>query len=397
MVMSVALIVLMISAALALYTLIGYPILLAIIPADRRPSGKDLRHQPTVSLIMVVYNGARHIRAKIEAILALDYPKQQFEIIVVSDGSLDETESIVREYANRGVQLIVTPHQGKSAGLNAALERASGEILFFTDVRQPLDRMAVRHLAANFADPAVGAVTGELRLMRGTEGEQADMDLYWRYELWARRRHSNIDSIFNTTGCVYAMRRELASPVPPDTLSDDAILPLRAFLAGYRVIFDPAAIAIDYPAMEGSEFRRRFRNLAGLWQIFVRVPQLFSSRNRMRFHFLSHKFSRLMLPWALLVALLATLALPASPLRFILLATTALILLLAALDRLIPKGFPLKRFSSPARTFLVMNIASLAAPIVFFVPPARLWVPTRVEPAQPKSPLENRETGQRRL
>jgi cellulose synthase/poly-beta-1,6-N-acetylglucosamine synthase-like glycosyltransferase len=376
--MPATLILLLASSAIIFYILIGYPIILAMIPAKTRPVTKDLRHQPPVSLLMVVYNGATYIRDKLETILALDYPKDQLEIIVVSDGSTDDTEELVREYANRGVQLLTAPHAGKAAGLNLGLARASGDILFFTDVRQPLDRMALRHLAANFADPAVGVVTGELRLLRGEHGEQADMDLYWRYELWARRRQSNIDSIFNTTGCIYAMRRHLAGPIPSDTLSDDAMLPLRAFFAGYRVIFDPEAIAVDYPAVTGTESRRRFRNLAGLWQVFVRVPQLFTSRNRMRFHFLSHKFSRLALPWAILAAVGATLALPAPNWREALLAVEATPLLLALVDPFIPKGFPLTRLSSPARTFLLMNAASLAAPVVFFMRPGRLWVPTRV-------------------
>jgi len=386
--MSLALVVLIVGTAVVFYVLIGYPMILAMIPAKAAPSAaspaKDLRHEPTVSLIMVVYNGASYVRAKMESILALDYPSGQLEIVVVSDGSEDETESIVREFSSRGVQLLVVPHGGKALGLNHALTRASGEILFFTDVRQPLDRMALRHLAANFADPAVGAVTGELQLLRGEHGEHADMDLYWRYELWARRRHSSIDSIFNTTGCIYAMRRHLALPLPADTLSDDAMLPLRAFFAGYRVIFDPEAIAVDYPAVAGTESRRRFRNLAGLWQVFVRVPQLFTSRNRMRFHFLSHKFSRLVLPWAILLVLGATFALPPSPFRSSLLAGDLALLLLALLDRFVPHRFPLKRLTSPARTFLLMNAASLAAAVVFLTPPSRLWIPTRVHSSDPK-------------
>jgi biofilm PGA synthesis N-glycosyltransferase PgaC len=394
--MSAALLVLIAGIAILFYVLVGYPIILAVIPAktasSAAPSAKDLRHEPMVSLIMVVYNGASYIRAKIETILALDYPKERLEILVVSDGSIDETESIVREYSGQGVQLLVAPHAGKAAGLNHALARASGEILFFTDVRQPLDRMALRHLAANFADPKVGAVTGELRLLQGEQGEQADMDLYWRYELWARRRHSNIDSIFNTTGCIYAMRRKLAGPLPLDTLSDDAILPLRAFFSGYRVIFDPEAIAIDYPAIPGTEWRRRFRNLAGLWQVFIRVPQLFTSRNRMRFHFLSHKFSRLVLPWAIVIVFGASLALQPSAFRTSLMTAEIALVLLALMDRFVPKGFPLKRLSSPARTFLVMNAASFAAPVVFFIPPSRLWVPTRVGTKVRKPSVSNRET-----
>ncbi|HEY1760720.1 MAG TPA: glycosyltransferase family 2 protein [Bryobacteraceae bacterium] len=377
--MPVAWIVLLAATAVALYIMAGYPLLLSVMQGRKAPPiAKDLRYQTTVSVIMTVYNGAAFIRAKLESLLNLDYPKQFLEIIVVSDGSSDETESIVREFGGRGVVLIVAPHAGKAAAVNRGLERAMGEILFFTDVRQPLDRMALRHLVANFADPTVGAVSGELRLERGGTGEQADMDLYWRYEVWARKRHSRIDSVFNTTGCIYAMRRNLAEPIPPDTLSDDAVLPQRAFFRGYRIILDPEAIAVDYPALHGTEFRRRWRTLAGLWQVFARRPQLFTSADRMRFHFLSHKFSRLMLPWSLITILVATAALPGSPERSWMMGGDGALLLLAILDPLVPPRTSLKRLSSPARTFLGMNLASLAAIVVFFIPAHRLWVPTRV-------------------
>jgi cellulose synthase/poly-beta-1,6-N-acetylglucosamine synthase-like glycosyltransferase len=374
-----AVFIFILSTAIVFYILIGYPILLASIPARSRFPAKDMRHEASVSLILAVRNGAAHVRAKLDTILALDYPPELLETIVVSDGSWDETESLVREYSSRGVHLLVTPHGGKAAALNRAIERASGDILFFTDVRQPLERTALRHLVANFADPTVGAVTGELRLLKGDGGEQTDLDLYWRYELWARRRQSGIDSIFNTTGCIYAMRRTLAGPLPDDTLSDDAALPQMAFFRGYRVIFDPEAIAVDYPALPGTEARRRFRNLAGLWQVFVRTPQLFTASNRMRFHFLSHKFSRLVLPWAILLVFASTLALPSSHFRSTLIASDLAFIVLASIDRFIPNRFPLKRLSSPARTFLAMNAASLAAPVVFLIPAKRLWVPTQVK------------------
>jgi cellulose synthase/poly-beta-1,6-N-acetylglucosamine synthase-like glycosyltransferase len=378
--MTVAWVFLIAGAVIALYILFGYPLLLAFVPFKPGPPvHKDLSHDAPVTLIMCVCNGAAHIRGKLETILALDYPKQLLEIIVVSDGSTDETESIVEQYADRGVHLIPAPHCGKAAALNLAFERASGEILFFTDVRQPLDPLALRHLVANFADPTVGAVTGEMRLLKGDAGEQADMDLYWRYEIWAREKQARIDSIFNTTGCIYAMRRSLASPLRPDTLSDDAALPLMAFFQGYRVIFDPAAIAVDFPAVAGTEFRRRWRNLAGLWQTFVRYPQLFGPKNRMWLHFLSHKFGRLVLPWAILLAIVGTFLLPPSPVRWCLLGAEAFFCLLALLDRFFPKGFPLKRLSSPARTFVAMNTASIAGLAVFFIEPTRLWKPTRVK------------------
>jgi cellulose synthase/poly-beta-1,6-N-acetylglucosamine synthase-like glycosyltransferase len=376
------------SAGLIFHIVAGYPLLLARRRGPRRPPvAKDPAFTTTVSVIVAVHNGESMIRRKLETLLALDYPRSLTTVIVVSDGSTDGTESVVREFDRQGVILLRAPRGGKAQALNLGLAAATGEIVFFTDVRQPLDPQCLRHLVANFADPSVGAVTGELHLLRGDTGEQADMDLYWRYEIWARTRQSEIDSLFNTTGCVYAIRRSLAEPLPPDTLTDDAILPLRAFFRGYRVVFDPAAIAFDYPAVAGTEFRRRFRTLAGLWQVHARLPRLFTGANRMRFHFLSHKFGRLMLPWLILIFFAAAAALPHSWFRSSLLGMGAAWIALAVLNRFVPAGSPFKRLTSPAKTLLVMNAAALASVAVFFVPAATLWTPTRVG-ADPPSPAK---------
>ncbi len=367
-------------AALTLYIGAVYPLLLAVwkfrcLP----PVRKDMRGLPTVSALLAVRDGEQFIRAKLESLLALRYPAGRLEILVVSDGSTDGTDGIVESFADRGVRLLRVPGGGKAAALNAGLQHCSGEILFLTDVRQTLDPDAAAHLAANFADPSVGVATGELRYV-GPEsiGEQADMELYWRYELWVRRRHSRIDSMFGATGCICAVRRSLVDPIPSDTLTDDAVIPLRAFFGGYRVIVDPEALAFDYPAVEGAEFRRRLRTLAGLWQVSIRMPELFSGANRMRLHFLSHKFSRLVLPWSLLLVVLGTLALDASPLRQGLLAAEALFAALALADAVLPRKSQLKRITSPARTFIAMNAAAFLSIVVFFVPPATLWRTTRV-------------------
>lgn len=366
-------------ALVVLYVVVLYPLWLRVGRFQLRPAVQKQRSfRTTVTIVIAVYNGAAFLRTKLESLLALEYDPALLQILIVSDGSTDQTEAIVQEYADRGVTLLVQPHQGKSAAVNLALAHATGEILFFTDVRQPLESNALAELVANFADPSVGAVTGEMKLLPGEAGEQQDFGLYWKYEIWARSRQSAIDSLFNTTGCIYAIRRSLAAPIPEDTLSDDAILPLGAFFAGYRVIFDPAAIAYDYPAVPGTEFRRRWRNLAGLWQVHRRLPQLFTASNRMRWHFLPHKFGRLALPWALLGMLGFTLLLPA-PWRPVLLTAELFPMLLGLVDPMIGKDWELlKKLSSVCRTFLTMNVASLAATAVFFIPAQRLWKPTKV-------------------
>jgi cellulose synthase/poly-beta-1,6-N-acetylglucosamine synthase-like glycosyltransferase len=385
--MMLAWILLAAGTAIVFYIIVGYPILLARFRWRAAPPvRKDMGFRSTVSVLLAVYNGEKFIRAKLESLLTQDYPRELVEIVVVSDGSTDGTEAIVESFAGRGVRLLRAPRGGKAAALNLALRSATGEILFFTDVRQVLRPDALSHLVANFADASVGAATGEVRIQdSGGMGEQADMEVYWRYEFWARRRHSQIDSVYTVTGCLYAARRSLVEPIWPDTLTDDAVIPLRTFFRGYRVIVDPEAIAFDYPVTSGGEFRRRLRTLAGLWQVHMRLPQFFTRANRMRFHFFSYKSSRLVLPWALLLVWAATLALPPSRFQRFLLADELVLVAVAAIDWLVPGKFFFKRVSSPARTFLAMNAAALLSVIVFIVPPGRLWRTTPVEDAALKT------------
>lgn len=232
-------------------------------------------------------------------------------------------------------------------------------------------------MVENFADLSVGAVSGKMNIEEPESGEQADMDLYWRYEIWARRKHSMIGSILGASGCIYVVRRALVDPIAIDTLSDDVTIALRALLMGYRVIFEPRAIAVDFPAVKGTEFRRRWRTLAGLAQAHARYPQVFTRSGRMLWHFLSHKTSRLVLPWVLLTSLAATLALPRSQWRTTLLLLESFVFVLALLDTWVKPG-RFKGVTSPVRTFFLMNAASIAAIAVFFLPPQLLWKPTRV-------------------
>jgi cellulose synthase/poly-beta-1,6-N-acetylglucosamine synthase-like glycosyltransferase len=377
----IATVILIVCGAVALYILFGYPVLLKLLPY--KPAAavqRNPRFQPEVTVLMAVHNGEAFIRRKIESLLSLDYPREKVRILVISDGSTDATDAIVESFADQGVRGLRAPRGGKAAALNLGLQHATGEILFMTDVRQAIDPLALSHLVANLADPSVGVVSGELRILRPDRvGEQADMELYWRYELWVRALHSSIYSMFSATGCIYVIRRSLAASIAPDTLSDDVMIPLGAFFRGYRIILDSSALAFDYPTAEGGEFRRRLRTLAGVWQVYARKPELLGKCNPMRWHFLSHRFGRLVLPWTILAALAATPTLPPSPVRTLLAGGEILVALLALADRVVPKGFPLKRLSSAARTFVVMNAAALLSILVFFVRPETLWRPTRVK------------------
>jgi poly-beta-1,6-N-acetyl-D-glucosamine synthase len=373
------------AALLVLYVLFGYPLLLAWRARRRsRPVRKEWTPR-TVSVLLPVYNGERWIRAKLESIRALQYPQDLIEVIVVSDGSVDRSAAIVRELAFPNVRLIELPRGGKALALNAALREATGEILFLTDVRQALHPEALRNLVACFADPEVGVVSGELMIVQGETLEEANVGLYWRYEKWIRERLSERDSVIGATGAIYAMRRELATPLPPDTLLDDVYLPVAALFRGYRVILDRTAYAYDYPTSLDAEFRRKVRTLAGNYQLIGFFPQLLRKANRLRFDFLSHKFARLFLPHLMILIAVSSLGLPA-PWSWIALSAQAVFYLMALLDRALPEGFPVKRLTSPIRAFVVLLAAAFCAQSYLLFGSRNLWKETQVRPSGWETP-----------
>jgi biofilm PGA synthesis N-glycosyltransferase PgaC len=381
-----SLIVFLFSVAFCAYTLFGYPLLLGLLARWRTQPVRKAAWPATVSVILPVYNGERWIAAKLESLLALNYPAELVEILVVSDGSTDATASIVGGFTGRAkIEFLAVPKGGKAAALNAALAKASGEILFFTDVRQQLHPDSLANLIACFADPQVGVASGELVIRDGLGLEEASVGLYWKYEKWIRKQLSRLDSVLGATGCIYAMRRQLASPLPQGTLNDDMYLPLGAFFRGYRVILDDSALAFDYPTPLASEFRRKVRTLAGVYQIVASYPALLGPRNRMWIHFFSHKLARLLMPWAMIAAAVAGFGLPA-PWNVWAIGAQAAAYILALLDVWLPAGFPLKRLTSPVRTFAVLMTASLCALAILFVPPRVLWKETRVSPQPAERP-----------
>jgi hypothetical protein len=179
------------------------------------------------------------------------------------------------------------------------------------------------------------------------------------------------------TGCIYAMRREYAVPLPEQTLADDVYLPLAAYFRGQRIVLEPDARAFDYTPQLGAEFRRKVRTLAGMYQVVGAYPRLLWPGSRGWLHFVSHKMARLMLPVALLALLISSFQVP-DPYRVVLLAGQGAVYGLALLDVLVPRGFPLKRLTSFARTFVVMIAAAACAAAALLVPNQRLWQPTAI-------------------
>lgn len=305
-----------IAIAVVCYTYLGYP---ALIWALGRYCPRPIHctpQTPKVTVLITAYNEERSIAGKIENCLALEYPSDLLDIVVVSDGSTDQTNEIVKRYALRfpeRVTLITLANRGgKAQALNAGAKVATGDILLLADARQRFDGQVVRTLVRNFADPEVGAVSGELFLgSEGVEEKSEGLGLYWRYEKMIRLAESRSGSTVGYSGSISAIRRSLFLPLPADTLVDDLVTPLQIAAQGYRVVFEPAARAFDLiSTTPGHEFARKVRTLAGVTQTLLRLHRLAGPLSlRLQWQFWSHKVMRLFVPYALAGAFFSSLML----------------------------------------------------------------------------------------
>jgi len=302
------------SLLLLLYAYLGYPALIgawAMLRPHPNGAGASL---PTVTIVVVAHNEAGRIGARIENLLAIDYPRGSLEILIVSDGSTDATAVRARAGEPAGMRVIAfQARRGKPAVLNDIVPRSRGDIVVLADARQRFDPGAVRALVAHFADPEVGAVSGDLILTDPGPGTTVGKGVgaYRRYESFVRLCESRIGSTVGATGAIYAIRRNLFMPLPEDTILDDVLLPMRIARRGYRVLFEPAARAFDRaPATAREEFGRKARTLAGNFQLFSRETWLLNPLgNRLWLQTVSHKGLRLLGPGLLLAALTSNLVL----------------------------------------------------------------------------------------
>lgn len=349
------------SLALVAYAYIGYAVLLAMLARFRTLPVLAGQIQPSVSIILAAHNEQANLPRKLATLFALDYPEDQLQIVIASDGSTDRTNTILQEHSGRVTPVYLPTPGGKANALNHAVHAATGDVLVFMDVRQTVDPDAVRQLVACFADPAVGAVSGELHLetVEGKPSSEA-LGIYWKLEKLVRKLESATGSVVGVTGALFAMRRELYVPLPPGTLLDDVLTPMQVVRAAKRVLFLDTAIARDRLFSEpGKEFGRKVRTLTGNYQLLQLAPWLLSSQNPILFRLISHKLLRLAVPFLLLLMLLASATAPGPLYRtaFVLQLVLYALALAGALSAANRQWKPV----SIAYTFAMLNIAAARA------------------------------------
>jgi cellulose synthase/poly-beta-1,6-N-acetylglucosamine synthase-like glycosyltransferase len=293
------------SLAAMTWAFVGFPVVLLLRGLLRPRPVHKAAITPRVTLVIVAHNEADSIGAKLDNVYALDYPSEQLEVIVASDGSDDGTNDIVASYAGRGTRLLAFPRSGKIPALNAAVAQARGDILVFSDANSMYSPDALRALVAPFADRTVGAVGGDQRYVSHSGRHIAGFGerVFWNFDRLLKTMQSRGGNMTSATGAIHAVRRALFQPVPLG-VSDDFVISTRAIASGYRLVFEPAAVALETvtPTYQ-AEFNRKLRVIVRGLRAVSAVRQLF---NPLRHPFyavqlFSHKVLRWSVSWSALV------------------------------------------------------------------------------------------------
>lgn len=305
------LVVLAASLATLAWTYAGYPLLMLARARFAPCPTRRCAWQPRVTVCMAVHDGAAFVEAKLRGLLEHDYPVDRLDVVVVSDGSTDGTNALLRRFAGPRVRVIEgAARRGKTACLAEAIAAASGEVLVFTDVRQRLAPGSVQALCDALATGELAAVGGVLQL-EDAAGYALSVDAYWRYETALRGAEAATGSVVGVSGALYAVRRADMPVPPPGIVLDDLWVPMRIAARGGRIGLEPSAVAFDRASPNAAtEAARKRRTLAGNWQLIVDCPALLlPGAHPLAWRFLSHKALRLLGPALLAAALVANLAL----------------------------------------------------------------------------------------
>ncbi len=330
---------------------------------------------PSVTVVLAARNEGRALVRKLANLAALDYPTQPIEVIVVSDGSTDETNAFLTAWENPRQRAVILPtHSGKATALNHGVAAAHGEIIVFTDARQTIAPEALKHLVANFADPSVGCVSGELIIDQDpSTASSQGVGLYWRLEKAIRNWEGLAGSTIGASGAFYAVRRNLMSPIPRETILDDVYIPFDVVRQGQRVVFDPKALVWDdLKSGPQQEFRRKVRTLIGNYQLLQLAPWVLTSSNPLRLQFVCHKLLRLLVPFALVGLLVSTFWLRRN-IYELALVLQLVFYALAALSIFRGKVGIVSRLADISLAFIVLNTAAAVAFIYFITGRKAIW------------------------
>lgn len=301
-----------VSAAACAYPYFGYPAILWVWSRFRSRPVRKASVRPAVTAIIPARNEAELIRGKVENTLGQRYPRDRLEVLVVSDGSSDDTESIVEAFDEGQVRLVCLPPSGKARALNVGAAEATGEILVFTDADIVLEPDCLARLVENFADPEVGGACGNKRYRPTTNGDATGTGegLYWQFDKWQKRLESRVGSVFGADGALHAVRRDLYAPIRDPSVADDLTISSRVVLQGHRLVFDPDAVTSEEAPGDASlELRRKIRIANQSFRALLGLGSGLWEHGFYSFQLVSHKLLRYLVPFFLVPLFLSSLVL----------------------------------------------------------------------------------------
>jgi cellulose synthase/poly-beta-1,6-N-acetylglucosamine synthase-like glycosyltransferase len=353
-----------------LYTYAGYPIITLLLSLLRNNRVKISDYEPFVSVIISAYNEEKDIEEKVRNTQSLDYPKDKLEIIVASDGSTDHTEEIVIRFAKNNAGASVILHRvegrlGKTAAQNSAVRIARGEVVVFSDAASLYDRGAIRALVRNYADPTVGAVSGRYSYLnkKGASVGFATI-LFWNLENFIKSRQTRIKTVTGCCGCIYSVRKDLYTELPP-TIISDLVEPLTILKKGYRIVFESGAQALEETTEKPKdEFKMRVRVIVRGMNGLLYMRSLLNPFQYpfVAFQLLSHKVLRWLVPvFCIIIFFTSLLLAPTSGFYASVFILQCLFYLLALAGFVLEKrGFRWKALYLPMY-FTIVNAASLVS------------------------------------
>lgn len=299
-----------ISVFFIIYVYLGYPLLLTLFARVSQRSAKYPSYKPNVTLLIAAYNEQGFIARKLENSLALDYPTENLQILVVADGSDDSTVEIVQAFSLRGVELTYQPERrGKMAAINRALPEVRNEIIVFSDANNLYGDNTISELMKPFSDPNVGVVSGSKNILFDEDTLTHADNLYWRYESFIKEQETRLSSCTGVSGEILAVRRSLFRPPPNNIINDDFFIAMKILRQGYRVVYAPKARSYEHSSLnEFDEDLRRSRIIAGRYQAMRHSLKLLPwQKPLLIWQIISHKFMRPMIPVAMLFAFVSNL------------------------------------------------------------------------------------------
>jgi biofilm PGA synthesis N-glycosyltransferase PgaC len=297
-----------VSLGVVFYTYVGYALLVgawAQVSGRTRSNAPKGAFEPNVTLIVPAYNEAAILAAKVDNCLALDYPLSKLKLLFITDGSTDASAEVLAAYPQ--VQHLHVPERGgKSMAENRSMQYVDTPFVVFTDCNTMLNPEALKVMLAHYQDPQVGAVSGEKHVLSDGSASGSGEGLYWKYESFLKRCDSKICSLMGAAGELVSFRTELFAPLENDVILDDFVQSMRIVGAGYRVVYEPRAYAMEPPSASlNEEMQRKVRICAGGWQAMARLKFLLNPFRQpiVTFLYISHRVLR----WSITPALLALL------------------------------------------------------------------------------------------